>query len=80
MHKPSFDHHARGRVYFINEGTDSWAVNDVTAARSPEAVRTVKSASEMLRKYPSRWVAFAPTREAAIEAAERDAEQLQQGE
>jgi len=71
MHYKSFDHHANGRVYFINEGNTGWAVNDVTDMRNAPA--SIKSASEMMRKYPSRWVAFADTKEEAIEAAERDA-------
>lgn len=74
-HHDSFDHHAKGRVYFINEGNDRWAVNDVTDMRSPKAAH-IRGASEMIRKFPSRWVAFAATKEAAIEAAEADAKEM----
>jgi hypothetical protein len=63
----SFDHHANGRVFHISKGTDSWAVNDVTAARN--APPNVKSAGQMAKQFPSFWVAFADSREAAIEKA-----------
>jgi len=72
MHYENFDHHANGRIYFINRGTDCWAVNDVTDARGPKAAH-IKGAVEAMKKFPSRWVAFADTKEAAIEAAEADA-------
>jgi hypothetical protein len=71
MEYPNFDHHVNNRVYFINKGNTYWAVNDVTAARNAPA--SVKGAAEMMRKYPSRWVAFADTREQAIEMANKDA-------
>lgn len=74
-HYDSFDHRANDRVYFISEEKTTWAVNDVTDARGPKAAH-IKGAAEMMRKHPARWVAFADTKELAIEAAEKDAKEI----
>lgn len=71
-HYENFDHHANGRIYFISRGVTHWAVNDVTDVRGPKAAR-IKGAVEAMKKFPSRWVAFADTKEDAIAAAELDA-------
>ena len=65
-----FDHHANGRIYHISKGETSWAVNDVTAMRN--APKHLK-AQQLEKHYPSNWIAYAPTAEAAIEAANKAA-------
>jgi len=64
------DYRVGNRVYFIYQGNRFWSVSDVTRMRNaPEE----KTCSQLLKEYPSRWVAFAKTKKKAIEAAERDA-------
>jgi hypothetical protein len=65
-----FDHKANGRTFIITEGPNGWAVNDVTAMRNAPKHLTSR---ELERKFPSFWVAYAPTKQAAIEAANKAA-------